>query len=339
MIRKSGKFYFLCASLIFIYSIFAEEDYNHIYRKIKRSVVGIFAKKGRVEYFGTGFFIHPGGYILTASTTVPDKPEIVKIFTHNKKIYNAEWIATDDFLEVSMIKIISEPRSGKKYWKSLVFYNSNMVEVGDNCFTFTNDFNSIIEHFEVSMSLGNISGIYTVEPMKDKKYESKYEGPVFETTAAVNPGSDGGPLVSKDGKVIGLISLSYAKERFLGVAIPINRLKKFVTETLAKELYNIPKSKEKSEFHIGWKLSLKKIDGGEKTFIHIDEIEKNSPAESIGLKKGDYIIEFDLFKPKNIEMLEKALQLYNFKDTVELKILRGEQVIKLFLTLQPKYEK
>ncbi|MFN7181662.1 MAG: S1C family serine protease, partial [Planctomycetota bacterium] len=246
-IRRNGIILWFIIAILCLRS---EEDYSSIYKKIKKSVVGIFAKKGYIEYFGTGFFIHPDGYILTVSTTIPQQPEIIKIFTSDKKIYNGEWVATDDFLEASIIKI--KPSNSflnlKRYWKSLVFDNSNNVKVGEKCFTFTNDFNSIIEHFEVSMSLGNVSGIYTVEPMKDKKYESKYEGPVFETTAAVNPGSDGGPMVNVKGKVIGLISLSYAKERYLGVAVPINRLKKFITQVLAKELYNIPINKEKIEF-------------------------------------------------------------------------------------------
>lgn len=314
----------------------ANEDYSKIYEKTYRAVIGIFAKKGMVEYFGTGFFIHPAGYILTTSTTVPKEPESIKIFTSNNRIYNAEWIATDDFLEVSIIKVKMER---KKVWRSLVLDDSNKVNVGDECLTFTNDFNSIIEHSQVSMSAGTVSGVYTVEPIKGQRYESKYEGPVFETTAAVNPGSDGGPLVGLNGKVIGVISLAYAQERYLGVAIPINRIKKFIKKHLAKELYGIPVTADVASFNIGWKLKMGKLENTDKSFIQIAEIENGSPIQAAGLQPGDYIIEFDLFKPKSIDVLEKALQLYDYKDVVEIKVLRGEEIKTLYLTLQPKYEK
>jgi S1-C subfamily serine protease len=329
-------------TLAFILSFYSQEDYSDLYKKVKKAVVGIFAKGppgSMIEYFGTGFFIHPQGYILTTSTTVPQNPSIIKVFTSDKKIYNAEWVATNEFLEASIIKIKLPTSSGKRYWKSLVLDDSNKVKVGSDCLTLSNDFNSIIEHYQVSMSLGVVSGIYTVEPMKDKVYESKYSGPVFETTASVNPGADGGPLINIEGKVIGLISLSYAKERYLGVAVPINRLKKFIKESLAKEIYSIPIPTEKVKFFLGWKLQLKKVEDRDSSFIEIVEVEKNSSAEEAGLMAGDKIVEFDLFKPKTIEALEKALELYGYQDVVEIKVLRGEEIKTLYLTLQPSYSK
>lgn len=325
--------------LLYLSFFCVEDDYSDLYKKTYRAIVGIFAKKGMMEYYGTGFFINPAGYILTTSTTVPEKPEVIKIFAPNEKIYGAEWIATDNFLEVSIIKIKVGKSSGKKYWKSLILEDSNKVKVGDECLTFTNDFNSIIEHYQVSMSLGTVSGIYTVEPMKGVRSESKYEGAVFETTAAVNPGSDGGPLVATNGKVIGLISLTYAKERYLGVAVPINRLKKFIRKYLARELFGIPISAEKIKFNIGWKLKMSEGENKDNTFIEVAEVEENSPAQAAGLKPNDYIVEFDLFRPKKIEMLEKALELYDYKDVVEVKVLRKEEIKTFYLILQPQYGK
>ncbi len=323
----------LCAGL------FTQEDYSGIYKKTKKAVVGIYAKKGAIEYYGTGFFINPAGYILTTSTTVPEKPEIIKVFTIELKIYNAEWIATDEFLEVSIIKLKPNKTFPQKRWKSLIFDDSNKVKIGQKCLTFTNDFNSIIEHYQVSMSVGTVSGVYTVEPIQVPGYNSKYEGPVFEITAAVNPGSDGGPLVGLNNKVIGIISLGYAKERYLGVALPINRLKKFIRTTFAKELFGIPNTDEKNKFNIGWKLQIAQLENTDKTFIKITEIEKGSPAAEAGLNVNDYIVEFDLFKPKNIEALNKALELHDYKDVVEIKILRKQEIKTLYLVLQPQYDK
>jgi S1-C subfamily serine protease len=43
---------------------------------------------------------------------------------------------------------------------------------------------------------------------------------VIETTAPLNPGVDGGPLIDAHGRIVGIMSLSYNETRWLGVAVP-----------------------------------------------------------------------------------------------------------------------
>ena len=77
-----------------------------------------------------------------------------------------------------------------------------------------------------AFSVGVISGTYDVEGAGEY---SRYSGRVLETDASINRGSDGGPVLDRDGRLIGVISLSFSHSRFMGTAIPVdvirNRLK------------------------------------------------------------------------------------------------------------------
>jgi S1-C subfamily serine protease len=57
---------------------------------------------------------------------------------------------------------------------------------------------------------------------------------VIETSAAVNPNQDGGPLVDRDGRLIGMVTLNYDESKFTGIAVPVNALKPEI-ERIRKE--------------------------------------------------------------------------------------------------------
>ncbi len=78
-----------------------------------------------------------------------------------------------------------------------------------------------------AISRGIISGHYVIPadepPMRGRLGAelSQYRGPVFETTAAINDGNQGGPLLDDAGRVVALVSLGLARPRRVGTAIPI----------------------------------------------------------------------------------------------------------------------
>lgn len=66
-----------------------------------------------------------------------------------------------------------------------------------------------------SFSMGHVSGIYEV---KNQGGESLYSGMAIETSAAVNPGADGGPILNDLGQLCGIISLNVSASRWQGSA-------------------------------------------------------------------------------------------------------------------------
>jgi len=51
----------------------------------------------------------------------------------------------------------------------------------------------------------------------------------LQTTATLNPGNSGGPLVDQDGYVVGVVRMQVRGASGIGFAIPVNRVKRFLT--------------------------------------------------------------------------------------------------------------
>jgi S1-C subfamily serine protease len=94
--------------------------------------------------------------------------------------------------------------------------------------------------------------------------------------AASNPGNSGGPLVNMEGNLIGIVSGSVPQEQNIGLAIPIDRLRRFFEITLDPEV--------RRGIFAG--LQLDPLDDG----ALVSGVIKNSPAEASGVLKGDSIV-------------------------------------------------
>ncbi len=99
--------------------------------------------------------------------------------------------------------------------------------IGARVLTAGSPYGSLHRVYQVGMSIGTITGRYDVtvaEPAKG--VADRYRGEVLETDAGVNPGSFGGPLCDRRGRVIGLVVQSLARTRWLGTAAPIDPVRR-----------------------------------------------------------------------------------------------------------------
>ena len=62
----------------------------------------------------------------------------------------------------------------------------------------------------------------------DSGYETGNFNTWIQTDAAINPGNSGGPLVTPDGKVIGINTRAYSNSNNLGFSVPSNVAEKIM---------------------------------------------------------------------------------------------------------------
>ena len=174
--------------------------------------VGIACSQERqAGYYGTGAVITPDGYIITSTTVVPAGADEIKVHFDGLKSFTARIIESHKELEATLLKVDA---------RDLAFFPvaREMPSVGQRAFTFSNAHDMMQMGSRAAFSMGVISGVYDVE---DLGGESGYHGPAIETSAAVNPGSDGGPIVNQCGQLCGILSLNSSPRRWQGIGVPI----------------------------------------------------------------------------------------------------------------------
>lgn len=164
------------------------------------------------ESMGTGFIIHPAGYILTSEHVIHQADDI-RVKLYNGKQYSAKIVLRDEERDLGVIKIQPDHPL-----RPLPLGSSAQSKVG-----------------ELVISIGNPLGLdHTITTgvisAKNRKIRfsnsSKNYEEVIQTDCAINPGNSGGPLINLNGRVIGMNAFVVKDNQGLGFAIGIDSIKR-----------------------------------------------------------------------------------------------------------------
>ncbi len=279
----------------------------------------------KVKGLGSGYLISPDGYILTNDHVAGNASEITVTMT-NGNHYSAKIIGTDPISDVCLIKIDEE---NLPY---VILGNSDDIMIGEWVIALGNPFGLFDLNDKPTVTVGVVSATgMNLEPLNNRYYLN-----MLQTDASINGGNSGGPLVNSLGEVIGMNTLIYTAGSQgsigLGFAIPINKVKKIVTEL--KE-----KGKIDRDFDIG--LRIQSIDEGIANYYNlkttrgviVTQVAKNSPAGDAGIKVGDIITQVEEYKINNEQTLVGVFQEFRTGQTISLKIIREDDEItrKMYL--------
>lgn len=177
--------------------------------------VGIYCERDDFQsFYGTGAVISADGHILTSTTVVPTGAKEIQVVFDGLKTRKAEIVEVNVPLETTLIKVEAE---------NLPFFPlaTALPAVGARAFTYGNAHNVFRLNGRATFSMGIVSGLYEIQ---DQGGESLYAGLALETSAAVNPGSDGGPIVNQAGQLCAIVSLNFSPLRWQGVGVPVTEL-------------------------------------------------------------------------------------------------------------------
>jgi S1-C subfamily serine protease len=221
-----------------------QERHERIHALVAPAVVAVECKNGRKDsqsYYGTGVVVSPEGLVLTSSTVVSAAARSVQVFFSDGRVMDGRVVSTDDKTESCVLQVI-QGQNDKKSLPYVELADSSKASVGELAYTAGNPFHTISRDGQVAWSIGTISGTYNINSADE---QSRYQGQILETDAAVNPGSDGGPLIDANGRLLGILSLCFCESRWLGTAIPVHLIQKSLTPLNRIALVD-PKEKAKT---------------------------------------------------------------------------------------------
>jgi len=170
---------------------------------------------------GSGVIVDRRGYIVTNAHVVANAVNIkVVTFGFERTVYPAVIIRKDLENDIAILKI--EPDSPMP---TAILGDSDMIKVADRVLTVGSPFG-----LEQTVTAGIISDDSRNLVIDGATYED-----MIQTDAAINRGNSGGPLINVSGEVVGINTAIYAPTGVftgVGFAIPINRVKPIVKETI-----------------------------------------------------------------------------------------------------------
>ena len=181
-----------------------------IYKKINPAIVCVDSHVSDGISCGTGCVIRKDGIILTSAHVIEEGNNIV-VTLFNGQDYNAKVLKRFGKNKDIAILKINTPIS----LKTVKFGDSEKVKVGQKVFAIGNPFG-----FNGTLTQGIISRI-------------DYSKNRLQTDAARNPGSSGGPLLNKNGEIIGINQAIFNPDNNksnigIGFAVPANEVKKII---------------------------------------------------------------------------------------------------------------
>ena len=266
---------------------------------------------------GSGFIIHPDGYILTAQHVV-DKAKEIEVRLADLQRVPAKLIGADAQVDLALLKIDTD-----RALPVLPLGDSDSIRVGELAVVFGYPFGR-----ESSMSLGIIS-------RAGRTYEDSAGYDLIQTDAGAYAGGSGGPLLNPKGHVIGMITM--ASERgSMGFATPINVIKRMVPRLmtghklvwgwLGLQMAEVSLDQAKS-------LGLSPVKG-----VLVNSVLPGQSAERGGIRSQDVILSVNdtqVDSPRDVLRMIGGLEAGR---VVKLTILRKGQTLQLSVPLGKKPE-
>ncbi len=274
------------------HSLHAIQPWRPIQKQVRNSVMQVFSMIAEFDWLqpyrtpnqygvrGSGFLISENGYVITNFHVVEQAVAVwIQMPSFGKRPIKVEVVSVCPERDIALLKITEDDLN---YIKE-VLGKIPFLALGNSDFLRRTD-KVLALGFPLGMqSLKSTTGII-----------SGREQHLIQMSAAVNPGSSGGPLFNIEGEVVGINTSSIINSHSVEYAIPINTLK-----LILSDLYKVPLIRKPYLGIISIKVNDDATDylgnpqpGG----CYVVEVVKNSPLERAGIQSGDMIYEINGYK-------------------------------------------
>ncbi len=274
---------------------------------------------------GSSVCIDPDGWVITNHHVAGEQKNIQLHFAGGKA-YTGDVVGWDPNGDLSLIKV-----KGGKDLPFCELGDSDGLKIGQPVIAVGNPFLLGNENWEPTVTHGIVSALH--------RYQDWYMDAI-QTDAQINPGNSGGPLITMEGKVVGIngrIEVRRFNNRVntgIGYAIPSNQIRRY-----------LPHFKAGGKIRHGYLHGVTLGETGDTRYENVGEygdgifiagIDEGSPVEKAKLREGDIITEIEGQRSYNLNRLHGIVGTWPPGSTLKFKGKRWNKETKAFDPLEGK---
>ncbi len=262
---------------------------------------------------GSGFVLAPDGFVVTNSHVVRGAKSL-RVFFQNGSSYSARVVGDDAATDLALLSLPAQELRYVKTGASQTLRPGQLVVAIGNPLGFSS-----------TVSTGVLSALGRTLPSQNGRLIDN----ILQHTAPLNPGNSGGPLVTSDGRVVGVNTAIVASAQGIGFAVPMETVEWVVPQLMRqgrvhRSYLGIVGRNEAIPRHTIRSLSLPRA-----TAVRLEKVDNSGPAGQAGLRKGDLLVRLSEHSVQNIYELQRLLASWPVGKTVVLEVVRQGRLRRL----------
>jgi S1-C subfamily serine protease len=312
-------------------------DSMQMLAQVQPSVVKIYGAGGftGVPAYGTGVIVHERGFILTA-WSIALRTDQLRVVTHDGQSYQAEIWRADPGRGVALLKA----RSPSFGFQALRLAGTSM-RPGQEVYTAGNPFGVVFGDELPAVMRGVVS--YVGPPVRPGVESGRFPENLTEaifTDVPNNPGTQGGPLLSRDGHLVGILGRlveSPSTNTIVNFAVPAHLVRDFVQEGVnSSEARPDPPRPVRVEPlpAVRSGIVLQRVHLALSPLAYVERVATGSAAHTAGIRPDDLVFRIDGRTVRDCRAYDEAMASHAPGDEVTLLVKRGDAMLSFTLVLE-----
>jgi serine protease Do len=297
-------------------------DFRPVVMTVMPSVVSVTTEVVTSDFFGrdyteisagSGILIDSNGYIATNNHVVEDADSI-HVELADGQTFPAAVVGADTLSDLAVIKIEATDLPYAAWGDSgSLSVGQWVLAIGNALGEGITATEGIVSRLNVSMSVDDVEGTTLYG--------------LIQTTAPVNPGNSGGPLVNMAAEIVGITSIKIVASDVEGMGFAIS------SDEAAPIIEDLIRYGRVSYSWLG--VALKTVDPSLAAAQNLSvdrgalvvEVVPDSPAQTAGLAPNDVIVRFGGEEIRNVADIVGAIRASQIGQEVEIVFVRGPDTL------------